>query len=401
MRVFRVALPALLLVLSASAEDVVHMTNGDRLTGEIQRLHDGSLLLDTPYAGTITLDWASVANVETATPVVLELADAPAVAGRLRPDADRQGIETDAGWREVDLASVTAVTSEAAAAEAAEEVPEATANPWSGSATAGLTLRSGNTDTLDIAMAIEAKRERERDTLTLGLSGAYGKAEDVLNTRRHTLDAKWQYYPHERLYIFGQGLEEQDDGRKLDLRVRATAGLGYDFIDTERTHFSGDLGLSHTWEDWAAYTPAERDAARTSVRDAGSARLRTLALGLGDGSVTPTLQTLRDVAIAVLDIRSPLRGAETRSEQFMNLQLGLYFEQKLFEHSVLTEEFVAHPSLEDFGEVQLSSQLAFVTPLRERLDLRIALESAYDSTADESDVDAWDQTFITGLRYGF
>ena len=85
----------------------------------------------------------------------------------------------------------------------------------------------------------------------------------------------------------------------------------------------------------------------------------------------------------------------------MNLQLGLYYEQQLFEHSTVTGELLAHPSLEDFGEVQLTSKLAFVTPLRERLDLRIALESAYDSTADQSDVDAWDHTFITGLRYAF
>ncbi len=383
-----------LVVLSARADDILYLTNGDRLTGRVLEMREGRLSFVTTYAGNLSLDWAAVARVETVDAAFVKQGEKAVLRGRLVPRGDRQGVETDQGWQQLNLTAVTGVTRES-------DPPTPAASPWSGTTTAGFTLRSGNTDTFDAAVAIEAKREDERNTLTLGIGGAYGQAENVLNTRRHTLTAKWQFYPTDHLYLFGQGLEEQDDGRKLDRRVRVTAGLGYDFIDGDRTKLSGDLGLSHTWENWAAYTPAERDVARDTVRTAGRARLHTLTASLSDGSIAPTLQTARDLLGSVLDIRKPLRDAETRSERYLNVQLGLYFERKVLEHSVLSEKITMHPSLENAGEVQLNAKLAFVTPLREHLDLQIALESAFDSTADKSDVDAWDHTFITGLRYAF
>ena len=58
-----VAVFIVFLVIEQSAGDEVIMSNGDRLTGRIARTDQGSLRLETGYAGTLTIDWSKVQNV--------------------------------------------------------------------------------------------------------------------------------------------------------------------------------------------------------------------------------------------------------------------------------------------------------------------------------------------------
>ena len=63
---------ALILVVLASTEahatrktDVIHFTNGDKLTGEIKALVNGILQLSTDAMGTINIEWPQVARIES------------------------------------------------------------------------------------------------------------------------------------------------------------------------------------------------------------------------------------------------------------------------------------------------------------------------------------------------
>jgi hypothetical protein len=50
----------------AKREDVVVMNNGDRFTGEVKRLQNGLLFVETEYvSGNIGLDWNQVRSVQT------------------------------------------------------------------------------------------------------------------------------------------------------------------------------------------------------------------------------------------------------------------------------------------------------------------------------------------------
>ena len=53
----------LLVAVSAALADTVVLNNGDKLTGEVQGLADGKLLLQTSYAGLIRIDWSTVAEL--------------------------------------------------------------------------------------------------------------------------------------------------------------------------------------------------------------------------------------------------------------------------------------------------------------------------------------------------
>jgi hypothetical protein len=72
---------------AAPKTDVVTLRNGDRLTAEIKGLDRGKLAISTDAAGTIELEWDTVATVITTQRLQLETTDGRVLFGSLVPDA--------------------------------------------------------------------------------------------------------------------------------------------------------------------------------------------------------------------------------------------------------------------------------------------------------------------------
>lgn len=379
--------------------DTLFLNNGDRLTGNVLEVRDGTVTFETGYAGTLTLSLDIVTRLETETARAVRLEDGTTTTAALQilgPSGDAPLSEappesTDAFTVERDRVQVVA------ADEASLELP--IPSPWSGSINTGVSLRSGNTDTFDFHLDTQARREKEWHTLTLKAGMAYGETDETLDTRRYKASARWQYYPRERLYLYLLGGIEGDDGRKLDLRLNAAAGLGYDFIDRERTKLSGDLGLEFVHEEWAPFTPWEDVSEKNSRRSAAVSSLLSQFDALANGNLTG--RALLDIIETTFDIRDPLRGESGRMEEFANLRAGLNLEKQLFQHSTITNELIVYPNLQELGELRLTNELALATPLTEKLNARVSLLSEFDSQADESGVKAWDNTLRAGLQYNF
>ena len=90
---------ALLIFCPGAFADVVTMTNGDVITGEILTLEGGKLKVKTPYNAALELDWAAVKSVRSDVPVELVLEDERHVKGTLEtsPDGTLQVVTETAG----------------------------------------------------------------------------------------------------------------------------------------------------------------------------------------------------------------------------------------------------------------------------------------------------------------
>lgn len=384
-------------LLQAASADTVWLENGDRLTGTVLEVREGKVALETSYAGTVSIALEQVHRLDTDAPRAVQMNDGTVITAPLQilaPEADDPG-EPGGDTLRLERSDVAAVAADASALV----VPPP--SPWSGTIGSGLSLRSGNTDTFDVRLDTALTREKERHTLVLKLGAAYGEADGELNTRRHKASARWQYYPKERFFIYLLGGLENDDGRKLDLRLNAASGVGYDLIDRERTRLSGDVGLEFVHEEWAAFTPPERTREKDRRRTAAMNDLLAQLDALARAGTTLNFRAMRGLFGTVRDIRSPLRNETGREEDFVNLRLGLSLEKDLFSRSKLTNEFIAYPNLDEFREIRLTNELALVTPLLEKLDIRVSLLSEFDSKADESGVEAWDNTLRAGVQYAF
>jgi putative salt-induced outer membrane protein YdiY len=120
---------------------------------------------------------------------------------------------------------------------------------WAGSASAGLALTSGNSDTSTVNAAFDLKRDTGGPYLfkTAGLF-LYGKSEDVLTSDRLSLDARLERKLTDRASIFGQTQYLRDEFKSIDYLIAPTVGLNYLLVKNERSELGVDGGVGGVWE---------------------------------------------------------------------------------------------------------------------------------------------------------
>lgn len=382
----------------AAYSDVIMLDNGDRITGKIQSASNEILIIETGYAGVLSISMEAIKHIETLEPVAILVEQDHVVSGLLVPRDGIPGIETLEEWRPLPVEAMLALTRDED--ELAMMLTPAAPKRWSGNVDLGGALRSGNTDTTDVKLSGAIKRSGVDNTLKLGFSIAYGEVDGTLNTRRYSGDLHWKYYVYDRLYLYTIGLAERDDGRKLDLRLQGGGGLGYDVIQREKTTLAADLGLTYTYERWAPFTPWERDQLKQQFRSGASSRFNDLLPSLVANGVW-SLDNARELSRILADIRDPLRNYRRTTEDYPNLRIGFLFSQSLFKNVEISHDLTFLPNLDDVGELRALSDLAISTPITESISLRTSLKSEYDSLARRKSVEKWDHILMTELRYAF
>ncbi len=148
----------------------------------------------------------------------------------------------------------------------AAALPTAYAQPktdglWRGTAGAGLSITSGNTDTQAVNLAVDMASATATDKITLGGGINYGKSKVAGLTT--TTANKWagagqyDYNLNPKMFVFGKlGLEGDNlQGVDLALRTSLAGGVGYKLIESKN--------LSFTVFGGAAYSTDKYDVSKT------------------------------------------------------------------------------------------------------------------------------------------
>lgn len=120
---------------------------------------------------------------------------------------------------------------------------------WAGSASAGLALTSGNSDTSTVNAAYDLKRDTGGPYLfkSAGLL-LYGKSEDVLTSDRLSLDGRVERKLSERTSVYGHTQYLRDAFKSIDYLIAPTVGLNRLLMKNERTELGVDGGVGGVWE---------------------------------------------------------------------------------------------------------------------------------------------------------
>ena len=120
---------------------------------------------------------------------------------------------------------------------------------WAGSASAGLALTSGNSDTSTVNVAYDLKRDTGGLYLfkSAGLF-LYGQSEDVLTSDRLSFDGRLERKLTERASLFGQAQYLRDAFKSIDYLIAPTVGLNYLLVQNERSELGVDGGVGGVWE---------------------------------------------------------------------------------------------------------------------------------------------------------
>jgi putative salt-induced outer membrane protein YdiY len=281
---------AALMALSPSAlADRVHLEDGSRIEGRLQRLHEKALAVDTAFAGTISIAQDKIAGLNSDGFLMISLASGDRIMGRLAydPQTGQRLLSESLGNLPLDLGDVSAIwpedqpTPETLVIQEIEErerrnlaeaqtqheeekkaLAEALVTPdkaWSGRTQLGLSGASGNTDRAALNGRASARRETSFDRLDLSLGWRFAR-ENGRETENEVIgNARLERDFSDRWFAFGSIMLEQDEFENLDLRSVLTLGSGYFFIQEKDHELKARLGLGYQVEAFQT-SPTEEEA---------------------------------------------------------------------------------------------------------------------------------------------
>ncbi len=273
----RLAAGVLITLLPAITNaDLIYLSDGSRLAGELLASTAEGYVIRTGFAGELTVPTASVAGITTDAPMMIGMHSADRVRGQLEydPDESAQRItgtafgaleiavgELAAVWppdqqaptlRRADQAHRAAMARVKAAhakeVKAVEERLASFTDPWSGRITAGLNGASGNAQRLLFNGRAEARRETKRDRLMLFAEGTMQEQNKVLTEKEIRLGANIEHDIGGNWYAFARQELEKDKFENIDLRSQTLGGIGYFAIRKPTHEWKLRSGLGYQFE---------------------------------------------------------------------------------------------------------------------------------------------------------
>lgn len=233
-----------LLIAGALRADTVTLKNGDRLTGTIEKSDAKALVLKSEFAGEVTIQWDAITSIQSTQPLYLGLKDGQTIAGT---------VDTANGQFVVATKETGPVTAAKDSVVSIRDQTEQTAfitevdrlkNPkltdfWSGFLSTGLSITSGNSDTLNFNLSGQAIRKTTRDTITINATSIFANngttgpttttANNIGGNIRVDLNVS------KKLFVYGLTDFYHDEFQELDLRDIFAGGFGYHAIASKST----------------------------------------------------------------------------------------------------------------------------------------------------------------------
>ena len=298
--------------------DEILLKNGSRILGTVTSVRDGVVSMDTDFAGTLSIDSATVDSMRTQGSLVLQLADGSVIRDKpivLEQESmlvtSSSGSQTSYGMSDILLVN-----------------PE----PWElgdgykafGLVSLAMAYERGNTDTDELDYKLESYWRSLEDRYTLKIDGELDEANDIKSADNWSILGKYDYFLEGNDYWGVKAGLQQDEFIDLDLRTYAGPYYGRQFYEEPVFTLSGELGLSYVIEDFISLEHNEE-----YLGAAWDVRASSDYLG-GDSSVYINhvgLWNLKDLDNIILDttfgLSFPLLGSiEGAAEVVFNYDAG-------------------------------------------------------------------------------
>jgi putative salt-induced outer membrane protein YdiY len=318
--------PLLLLVLTAlplqaQRRDVVTMKNGDQLSGEIKKLEQGQLFIETPYSvDPIPVDWLQVDRLESAAEYQVELDQGQRLVGTIAKDTPEDEAARDFQIRS-EASEIGFRASEVIGIQSQKE------NFWRqirGSIDFGFSFNSGSEQTQENVSA-SATYPSTRFRLDARLNSSLTSTGDAGKTDRHEISTGAQFYLSRHSFVGVIGSFLTSSQQSLDLRTTVGGGFGRYIIRSNRAELAWLAGAVYTTE---SYDPS-----------AGTDNNKQIAEGL----------------------------------------LGLGYEWSRFDTAEFQTVFRVYPGISDPDRVRSDLNLSFLFKLKHGLYLKFNLWNTFDS----------------------
>ncbi len=247
---FRLLLVFCLAVPVSAAPIVVHLRNGDRISGELASETADRLVLKSAFAGEISLPKSEITSRESA--------DAPKAAV-VPPPVAKAPAPTNA--LPATLAS-KAIPTNPPALVAPPLWGTAWVRPfltnWHGNVGLGMNVGFGATDRQSFFVNANAVHNWERFVNNVSYNAAYGFVNQVEAANRMDGTVKTDLFvgPKKKVYTYNQFLGGYDEIRQIGMRLEEGVGMGYRIFD--RSHLVLNLEAGGQYQRFNYTTQPDR-----------------------------------------------------------------------------------------------------------------------------------------------
>ena len=328
-----------LLVTGAALGDTLELKGGDHLSGKIESMTTGKVVLVTTYAGKITLARSAVLRVITEHPVNVAMTNGDHMAGTI--STSPEGVVTiDTSYGRLQVTNVTAL-----AAAWLAGAPDPTLSPgyvWKYTIAFDLAGNSGNSKSVQLGGAADAIMSGPDTDLKFYAKGDYGKSDDNVSDNRMLggVDFERRFAGYHSWYVRDE--IQRDDVQGIRFRNTLAGGYGYYFFRQEDRDLRLRIGAGHLF---TGYTdPLQQD------------------------------------------------------ESSVSLDSGLHYREQFGEHAVWLTDITFQPAVDDFANYFATHESKFSIPLTlPNLSQEFGLSNQYESQPG-ADKKKLDTTYFTRTR---
>ncbi len=230
---------------AALLADQAVLSNGDRVSGVLIEQNMDQIVIDTTYAGKVTIKRSETTRLLTDHPLRFRLHDGRQFDGVLQETRDGSPRIEASDGQQILPGSLDSIAAIGAIGAIPSDTPAT--YEWRGNVTVAGEAKSGNTDTDKLNLNTRVVAEKKKDNrFTVGAMLAREHVDDRLTKEQYRLDGKYDHFFHDKWFGFLATSFEQDPFRDIDLRSAFSAGSGYQFYDSDELRLSLEAGLSYT-----------------------------------------------------------------------------------------------------------------------------------------------------------
>jgi len=361
-KIEHIALIAFLGVASAVFADQITLKNGDHLSGTIVKSDGKTLVLHTEFAGDVTVQFGAITQITTEKELHVTTSDKKTVVGPVTASDGKIEVATKTGGTvEVPTGNVVLIRDDAEQAAYDKSLHPGLVHGWNGGANVGFSLARGNSETENLALAINAVHPTLNDKITLYLSSIYTDNQlSTPSTVANLIQGGIRYDRNFDAKMFGFGAADfmSNALQDLDLRAVYAGGLGYHAIKSDKTVLDFLAGLNFTHETYSN----------------------------GPQVAPPTIP--------------PTYVSYGVTNKFAALTLGEELMHKAGKTTVLTQKLYFFPDLSNTGSYRMNFDFGTVTKISKWLGWQNQLGDIYVSNPPAGTKDN-DVIFTTGLNFSF
>jgi putative salt-induced outer membrane protein YdiY len=337
------------------------LKNGDRLTGTVVKSDGKTLVLHTDAAGDVTIKFEDVQEIKSDADLHVSLKDGKTAVGPVTTTDGKFEIATKTGGTvEAPKEDVTLIRNDAEQQAYDKSLHPGLLHGWNGGANVGFSIARGNSQTENLALALNAIHPTLDDKITIYASFLNTKNDlatpsDVASLEQGGLRYDRNLKP--RVFAFAGADFMANALQFLDLRAVYTAGFGFHAIQSDATTLNFLGGVNYTHETYSNGPVVA-------------------------GSVPPVFTSYG------------------KTNKFVALTLGEELTHKIGKGSVITQNVYFYPDLQDTSQYRATFNLGTVTKISKWFGWQNQFSDIYVTNPPTS-AKKNDLIFTTGLNIAF